>query len=139
MQRWNPYETVLGVNNAGGLKLKWKKPLGSQASPLSSPAVVNGVAYFGSADRNAYALNATTGALLWSFNAGGSVNTSPAVANGVVYFGSEGDNVYALNARTGAKLWSYNTGELGLPRLLSPVGWCMSAPTRNDTRTIFSR
>ena len=24
MQRWNPYETVLGVNNVGGLGLKWK-------------------------------------------------------------------------------------------------------------------
>ena len=24
MQRWNPYETVLGVNNVGGLQLKWK-------------------------------------------------------------------------------------------------------------------
>ena len=23
MQRWNPYETVLGVGNVGGLKLKW--------------------------------------------------------------------------------------------------------------------
>ena len=26
MQRWNPYETVLGVGNAGGLKLKWRTP-----------------------------------------------------------------------------------------------------------------
>ena len=24
MQRWNPYETVLGVNNAAGLEVKWK-------------------------------------------------------------------------------------------------------------------
>ena len=53
MQRWNPYETVLGLNNVGSLQLKWKKPVGSYASPLSSPAVVNGVDYFGSSDHNA--------------------------------------------------------------------------------------
>ena len=30
MQRWNPYETVLGVNNVGSLRLKWKSiPIGS--------------------------------------------------------------------------------------------------------------
>ena len=29
MQRWNPYETVLGVNNVGGLQLKWKNPIGN--------------------------------------------------------------------------------------------------------------
>jgi glucose dehydrogenase len=26
MQRWNPYETVLGVNNVGSLVLKWSDP-----------------------------------------------------------------------------------------------------------------
>jgi outer membrane protein assembly factor BamB len=33
----------------------------------SSPAVANGVVYVGSVDHNVYALNASTGALLWSF------------------------------------------------------------------------
>ena len=28
MQRWNPYETVLGVSNVGSLRLKWKNPIG---------------------------------------------------------------------------------------------------------------
>ena len=28
MQRWNPYETVLGVNNVGSLQLKWSIPIG---------------------------------------------------------------------------------------------------------------
>ena len=77
----------------------------------SSPAVVNGVVYFGSGDGNVYALNASTGAKLWSlYHRRRSVISSPAVANGVVYIGSDDDNVYALNASTGAKLWSYTTG-----------------------------
>jgi uncharacterized repeat protein (TIGR01451 family) len=77
----------------------------------SSPAVANGVVYFGSLDRNVYALNASTGAKLWTFATGADVSSSPAVANGVVYFDSVDFNVYALNASTGAKLWSYNTGQ----------------------------
>ena len=137
MQRWNPYETVLGVNNAGSLQLKWKKPLGSHASPLSSPAVVNGVAYFGSADHNAYALNATTGALLWSFLTGGSVNSSPAVLNGVVYIGSEDHNVYALNARTGAKVWSFNTGQAGITSPAIANGVVYVGAERDDTNNNF--
>ena len=56
-----------------------------------------------------YALNAATGAKLWSYDHRRPCS-SPAVANGVVYVGSIDDNVYALNAATGAKLWSYTTG-----------------------------
>ena len=66
--------------------------------------------YVGSDDNNVYALNASTGAKLWSYTTGGPVYSSPAVANGVVYVGSDDNNVYALNAATGAKLWSYSTG-----------------------------
>jgi outer membrane protein assembly factor BamB len=112
IQRWNPYETVLGVNNVGGLQLKWKNSIGTYGHAfLSSPAVVNGVAYFGSEDGNIYALNASTGAKIWSYATGNNVSSSPAVANGVVYFGSDDHNVYALNASTGAKIWSYATGD----------------------------
>jgi outer membrane protein assembly factor BamB len=112
MQRWNPYETVLGVGNVGNLQVKWKNPIGTWLNPfLSSPAVVNGVVYVGSsADRNVYALNASSGTKLWSFTTGDLVLSSPSVVNGVVYVGSGDDNVYALNASTGAKLWNYTTG-----------------------------
>jgi outer membrane protein assembly factor BamB len=114
MQRWNPNETILGVGNVAGLQLKWKSNIGGGANPtfflLSSPAVVNGVVYYGSDDGNVYALNASTGAKLWSFATRNKVESSPAVVNGVVYVGSEDGNVYALNASTGAKLWSFATG-----------------------------
>jgi outer membrane protein assembly factor BamB len=111
MQRWNPYETVINVSNADSLHLKWKNPIGKYANGIeSSPAVVNGVVYFGSADNNVYALNASTGAKLWSYTTGDFAFSSPALANGVVYVGSGDFKVYALNASTGAKLWSYTTG-----------------------------
>ncbi len=111
MQRWNPYETVLGVNNVGKLGLKWQDD-NFIAVSLPSPAVVNGVVYVGDNNGTYHALNASSGATLWSFQTGGDFRTSsPAVVNGVVYVGGGGDdNVYALNASTGAKLWSFTTG-----------------------------
>ena len=116
MQRWNPYVTVLGVNNVGDLQLKWRNSVAFNALSvgytglISSPAVVNGVVYFGSNDFNVYALNASTGAKLWSYDTGARVGSVPAVANGVVYVGSQDSKVYALKASTGVKLWSYTTG-----------------------------
>jgi eukaryotic-like serine/threonine-protein kinase len=47
-------------------------------------------------DKNVYALDAKTGAKLWSYTPGGEVYTSPSVANGVVYLGSDDGNVYAF-------------------------------------------
>jgi len=64
-------------------------------------------------DDTLYALNGTTGALLWSYTTGNWIYSSPTVANGVVYIGSYDYNVYALNATTGAVLWSFNTGDFG--------------------------
>jgi len=104
MHRENPYENVLGVDNVGDLNVKWTYPTGGLV--YSSPAVVNGVAYFGSNDHNVYAVNIGTGTLLWNYSTGYSVYSSPAVVNGVVYVGSGDGNVYALNAATGEKIWS---------------------------------
>jgi PQQ-like domain len=59
MVRMNPYETVLNVNNVGGLSLKWNFATGNEV--YSSPALANGVVYIGSWDGNVYALNAETG------------------------------------------------------------------------------
>ena len=60
---------------------------------------------------NVFALDASTGAVRWSFSTGADIGdyvySSPAVAKGVVYVGCLDGNVYALNASTGAKLWNY--------------------------------
>jgi uncharacterized repeat protein (TIGR01451 family) len=113
MQRWNPYETVLGANNVGTLGLKWNGPVDkSQSGIQPSPTMANGVVYVASQRSYVYALNASTGATLWIFATASPVyNSSPAVANGVVYVGTIGGIVYALNAGTGAKLWSFTTGD----------------------------
>jgi outer membrane protein assembly factor BamB len=40
---------------------------------------VGGAVYIGSGDGNVYALNAYSGAKLWSFSTGGAVESSPAL------------------------------------------------------------
>ncbi|HYK37119.1 PQQ-binding-like beta-propeller repeat protein [Alloacidobacterium sp.] len=148
MQRWNPYETVLGVNNVGNLKLKWKNPIGADTGGSgfsSSPAVVNGVIYFGSTDGTVYALSASTGAKLWGAIIGTPVRSSPAVANGVVYIASAGamlvsPYVYALNANTGAVLWFYSTAQnvVSSPVVVNGVVYIASGEFDISSGTVYA-
>ena len=113
MQRWNPFETVLGAKNVGSLQLKWSYDISGLSNGYglaSSPAIANGVVYFGLGDGNVFAVDAETGARLWSYKTGAYVGSSPAVVNGIVYVGSFDGNLYALNATTGEKLWSFPAG-----------------------------
>lgn len=74
----------------------WRFPTKGQI--WSSPAVANGVVYFGSFDDYVYALSAKSGKVLWQQKTGGEVQSSPVVADGVVYIGSDDGKVYALHA-----------------------------------------
>jgi uncharacterized repeat protein (TIGR01451 family) len=61
--------------------------------------VVNGVVYI-SGNSKLYALDASTGALLWNYDIGGNVFTSPTVVDGVVYVGGQRNSrnfVYAFS------------------------------------------
>src|SRR6266702_151541 len=97
---FNGYEHATKIDGSGEL---WDKDLRSTTScdpvspiPLgvvSSAAVVNGVVYVGGGDHSLYALDASTGNILWDTPLGGSApNTfvwdSPLVVNGFVYIGT---------------------------------------------------
>jgi outer membrane protein assembly factor BamB len=90
----------------------WKYQAGSGIE--SSPAVVNGVVYFGvlwnGHNGLVNALNAATGSKIWQFATDSGVESSPAVVDGVVYIGSYSGQVYALDAATGSRIWSFNAG-----------------------------
>jgi eukaryotic-like serine/threonine-protein kinase len=76
----------------------------------TSPAIVDGIVYFGSDDGYVYALNAANGSLIWKYNTNGPVQSSPAIVNGVVYIGGyHSHSVFALNAYTGALIWQAST------------------------------
>jgi len=75
----------------------------------SSPAVVDGVIYFGSRDGKLYAVDAVSGKEVWEYQTGSWVDSSPTVTGGIVYFGSHDGNFYALDAHTGRKIWTFYT------------------------------
>lgn len=77
---------------------------------LSSALVRNGKVYFGSSDHHLYALDAFSGELIWSFNAGHSIHSSPVYAGDKIFFGTWGTRLYAVNADTGAEAWHFEGG-----------------------------
>jgi outer membrane protein assembly factor BamB len=90
------------------------------ATPLTAPAVADGIIYLGTAEWDGgdtiaghmIAIRASDGELAWSHTVGNRefVRSAPTVANGVVYDGRQSGALFALNAQTGAQLWSSNTG-----------------------------
>jgi outer membrane protein assembly factor BamB len=61
-----------------------------------SAAVANGVVYIGSNDGMVYALDALSGAELWSYLTGDVIDDAPAVVDGTLYVGSFDHNLYAF-------------------------------------------
>ncbi|MEE8354065.1 MAG: PQQ-binding-like beta-propeller repeat protein, partial [Dehalococcoidales bacterium] len=76
----------------------------------SSPAVADGLVYFGSNDGYFYAVDAFTGEERWRFYTKFPVKSSAAIADGKVYFGTDNYSVYSLDALTGDKVWEFATG-----------------------------
>ncbi|NLN75253.1 MAG: PQQ-like beta-propeller repeat protein [Armatimonadetes bacterium] len=75
----------------------------------SSPAIgVDGTAYFGSTDKNIYAVSAT-GDIMWSYLTGNIVMSSPVIdPSGNIYIGSLDGYMYALDS-SGALKWRAST------------------------------
>lgn len=88
-------------------ELKWKLKTGGKI--FSSPAVLNGIAYIGSEDKNLYAVDAANGNTLWKFKTRGAVHSSPAVYENTVYFGSYDGCYYAVSATNGKEKWKFKT------------------------------
>ena len=106
MFRANPSHSGTGTGNPVLIPtLLWNYTFTNGLLVDSSSAVVNGIVYVDSNDKNIYALNAITGTQLWNYTIDGGIS-SPAVVGEVVYIGSW-DNVYALKATDSAKLWDF--------------------------------
>ncbi|HEY3605873.1 MAG TPA: PQQ-binding-like beta-propeller repeat protein [Pseudonocardiaceae bacterium] len=72
-------------------KIIWQTPDPTGTATTAPVNVANGVVYGGSINSTAtsmFAIDARTGAILWSFNSGGSVTGGAAIAAGSVYWGS---------------------------------------------------
>jgi eukaryotic-like serine/threonine-protein kinase len=100
---------IYGVNMNGSQK--WSvQPMGVSLL-YSSPAYSNGIVYIGGQDHNLYALDAESGAKLWSAPTGDTIDSSPAISGGIVYVGSSDRYLYAFDATSGALKWKTTTGD----------------------------
>jgi outer membrane protein assembly factor BamB len=100
-------------------KLKWKsepalfagnstsKPLA--AAIQSSPAVHQGLIFFGDEDGMFHALDLKTGKQKWTFKTDAEIISSPNPIGDRVVFGSYDGNLYCLKVHDGALIWKVKT------------------------------
>ncbi|MFB3893854.1 MAG: PQQ-binding-like beta-propeller repeat protein [Phycisphaerae bacterium] len=83
----------------------WQADVGGR---LTSPVLAAGKVYVASIDAHTvHALAADKGKPLWTFTAGGRVDSPPTVYDGRVIFGSADGWVYCLRASDGALAWRF--------------------------------
>ena len=88
--------------------IKWSKNLYISGT-FNAPAVANGLVYVECGGSLVYALDADTGAQIWSFDTNANSGSTPTVAEGIVYVGSLNRGLFALNATSGAEIWNSPT------------------------------
>ncbi len=89
-------------------KENWRFRTGGEAT--SSVSVIDGIAYFGSTDRNIYAIEVNTPDELWRAKTQNPVKRTPVVAEGLVFSQYFVENsLSALDAKTGKPKWTFKT------------------------------
>jgi alcohol dehydrogenase (cytochrome c) len=96
--------------NVSTLTQAWSVPIkgtGAFGTYATTPVVVNGVVYTQDIDSNVYAIDLSTGKLLWytPYNDTDAGPNGITVSNGVVY-GATAHNAFAIQAATGEQLWT---------------------------------
>ena len=114
-QRFSPLNQI-NDQNVSQLGLAWYYDLDTKRGQEATPIVVDGVMYFTSAWSKVFALSATTGQLIWSYDpkVPGNwavnaccdvVNRGVAAWNGKIFVGTLDGRLIALDAATGRSIW----------------------------------
>ncbi len=87
------------------LENAWKQELGGNLSP---PVAAAGKVFVADVDRHTlYALDARTGDIVWSYTAGGRIDSPPTIYRELALFGSADGYVYCLRESDGALVWRF--------------------------------
>lgn len=107
--------------NASKLKLKWAFGFAGDMRAVGQPAIVGGRVFVGSYSGNVYSLDASTGCIYWSYDAGAIVRTGIDVARSgsqwAAFFGDGKGFAHAVDAQTGKGLWKIKMDEHPLARI----------------------
>lgn len=88
--------------------------LKTPGSLLATPAVVGNRVYITTEEGITAALDAATGATVWSYEIGAPSDSAPAVAENAVFVGARDHRLLALDRDTGGLLWERNLGNIVL-------------------------
>jgi len=114
-QRFSPLKQI-NDSNVGQLGLAWSYDLDTHRGQEATPLVVDGVMYFSTAWSKVVAVNAATGAQLWTYDPHvppewavnaccDVVNRGVAAWNGKLFLGTLDGRLIALDAATGKPVW----------------------------------
>jgi polyvinyl alcohol dehydrogenase (cytochrome) len=103
----------LDADQVPKLRLKWAFGFPGAKAVYGQPSVVAGRVFLGVDTGFVYSIDAATGCVYWSYQAGGPVRSAVTVGPGprgqyLAYFGDLKGNVYAVDASTGEQVWKIN-------------------------------
>ena len=102
---YNPFETTISPSNVSQLGPAWSGYISAD-----EPVENAGIVYVGDGyTNNMDAINASTGAIIWT-SAGRGAYGAVAIANNTVYSATPSGTIYALNATNGALVWATTIG-----------------------------
>jgi quinohemoprotein ethanol dehydrogenase len=121
-EHFSPLDEI-NTSNVGELGLEWVSEIPAPDGISATPIVVDGVIYFSAAYSVAYAVDARTGKILWSFDPNvrasfserpysswlARVNRGVAVWDGKVYVTVADCRLIAVDAASGKELWTQKT------------------------------
>jgi len=124
-QRFSPL-TQINEQNVAKLGLLWSREFGTTRGLEATPLVLNGVIYTTGEWSVAYALDARTGEILWTYDPKvprararsiccDVVNRGVALYHGNVYVGTLDGRLIALDAKSGIPIWDVVTVDQSKP------------------------
>jgi len=93
------------------LALQWAFGFPSATSAFSHPTVAGRRVFVGSQNASVYALDTTSGCVIWTAKASAGVRTAITLGNNTAFFGDLRASVYAADAATGKILWTTRLDE----------------------------
>jgi polyvinyl alcohol dehydrogenase (cytochrome) len=107
------------------LKLKWAFGFPGAALSYSQPTVVGGRLFVGSAVGKLYSLDAKSGCMYWSYDAGSWVRSAPLLAKvkdrWILFVGDEKAQTHAVDAMTGKGIWTTKLDDHPVARIAAGI------------------